>query len=641
MDVIQLLPDSVANQIAAGEVIQRPASVIKELVENAIDAGATEISILVNDAGKASIQVIDNGKGMSDTDARLSFERHATSKIRQAEDLFTLHTMGFRGEALASIAAVAQVTLQTRTESDEIGTRIVVSASKVEEQEPTNCPVGANFLVENLFFNIPARRKFLKSNSTEMNNIMQAFERIVLVYPEVGFTLISNGTELKRLRRSNIHQRIVDIFGKRINQQLLPVNTDTTLCNITGFVGKPESAKKKGAQQFFFVNGRYMKHPYFHKAVLSAYDRLLPEGEQIPYFLYLTVDPQDIDVNIHPVKTEIKFNNERDIWQILMAAVRDTVGKFSDITELDFDTAGKPDIPVFNPNGGTIEAPHIDFNPQYNPFNDSSETNIPQPSIPKAHSSSHAPQQRSAKGWEELFGDTPTENPTYSEEEEPSPTLFHSGLSWSDADSATPTTDLTPAPQANDEPTLVEGAKPYQLRGSYIVTQVQNGLMIIDQNRASQRILFEQYMQSLQTRTPHTQRILFPEVVQFPPSYSASLDSILDELRALGFEITDLGGGSYSIAGTPAGIGGLNTVKLVTELVDEAISTEITASEQLHSTIATALARKAATPYGEILSDEDMTTMLQQLFNCKTPKYTADGKPVATIITFDEIAQRL
>lgn len=641
MDVIQLLPDSVANQIAAGEVIQRPASVIKELVENAIDAGATEISILVNDAGKASIQVIDNGKGMSDTDARLSFERHATSKIRQAEDLFSLHTMGFRGEALASIAAVAQVTLQTRTEADEIGTRIVVSASKVEEQEPVNCPVGANFLIENLFFNIPARRKFLKSNSTEMNNIMQAFERIVLVYPEISFTLYSNDTELKRLRKSNTHQRIVDIFGKRINQQLLPVNTETTLCDIKGFVGKPESAKKKGVQQFFFVNGRYMKHPYFHKAVLSAYDRLLPEGEQIPYFIYLTVDPQDIDVNIHPVKTEIKFNNERDIWQILMAAVRDTVGKFSDITELDFDTTGKPDIPVFNPTGGTFEAPHIDFNPQYNPFEDGSDTSIPQPTVPKTHSASHAPQQRSAKGWEELFGSSANNATPFNKEEEPSPTLFHSGLSWGDADNATTTTDLTDISQSNEAPTLVEGTKTYQLRGSYIVTQVMNGLMIVDQNRASQRILFEQYTQTLRNHTPHTQRVLFPEVVQFPPSYTASIDSILNELCAIGFEITDLGGGSYSIAGTPAGIAGLDTVKLVTELVDEAMETETTATEQLHNIIAASLARKAATPYGEILSDEDMTTMLQQLFNCKTPKYTADGKPVATVITYDEISQRL
>lgn len=641
MDLIQLLPDSVANQIAAGEVIQRPASVIKELVENAIDAGATEISVLVSDAGKASIQVIDNGKGMSDTDARLSFERHATSKIRQAQDLFSLHTMGFRGEALASIAAVAQVTLQTRTADDEVGTRIVISGSKVEEQEPANCPVGANFLVENLFFNIPARRKFLKSNSTEMNNIMQAFERIILVYPEISFTLYSNGTEIRRVRKGNLHQRIIDVFGKRINQQLLPIHIETTLVNIEGFIGKPESAKKKGAQQFFFVNGRYMKHPYFHKAVMSAYDRLIPDGVQVPYFIYLTVDPKDIDVNIHPVKTEIKFDNERDIWQILMATARDAVGKFSDINSLDFDTEGKPDIPVFNPNGAPIEAPHIDYDPGYNPFDETDKNSAPTLSAPKYIPGARPAKQRSAKGWEELFG-SPSDNvPAYNKEEEQSPSLFHSGLSWSDTDSGI--SPLSASRQNEEEQELGEtlGTTHYQIHGSYIVTQVPSGLMIVDQNRASQRVLYEQYMETLHNHTPSTQRVLFPEVVQFPPSYSASLDTILTELRSLGFEITDLGGGSYSIAGTPAGIGGLNSVKLVTDLVDEAMDTDTTATEQLHSTIATALARKAATPYGEILSNDDMNTLLQQLFNCKSQRYTADGKSIATVITLEELAQRL
>lgn len=641
MDLIQLLPDSVANQIAAGEVIQRPASVIKELVENAIDAGATEISVLVNDAGKASIQVIDNGKGMSDTDARLSFERHATSKIRQAQDLFSLHTMGFRGEALASIAAVAQVTLQTRTADDEVGTRIVVSGSKVEEQEPANCPVGANFLVENLFFNIPARRKFLKSNSTEMNNIMQAFERIILVYPEISFALYSNGSEIRRVRKGNIHQRIIDVFGKRINQQLLPIHIETTLVNIEGFIGKPESAKKKGAQQFFFVNGRYMKHPYFHKAVMSAYDRLIPDGVQVPYFIYLTVDPKDIDVNIHPVKTEIKFDNERDIWQILMATARDAVGKFSDINSLDFDTEGKPDIPVFNPAGAPIEAPHIDYDPQYNPFNDSSDAVVPAPSMPKHTGSVPLSHQRSAKGWEELFGAPSVDTHISNKEEEQSPTLFHSGLSWGDADDKAQ--EPLSQPDGTDEENLSTalGTVHYQLRGSYIATQVARGLLIVDQNRASQRILYEQYMESLRSRTPATQRVLFPEMVQFPPSYSASLDAVLNELRGVGFEITDLGGGSYSIAGIPASVGGLDTVKLVSELVDEAIDNDTTATEQLHSTIAASLARRAATPYGEILSNDDMQSLLQQLFNCQAQKYTADGKRIATLITFDEIAQRL
>lgn len=649
MDIIQLLPDSVANQIAAGEVIQRPASVIKELVENAIDAGATDISILVSDAGKASIQVIDNGKGMSDTDARLSFERHATSKIREANDLFSLRTMGFRGEALASIAAVAQVTLQTRTADEEIGTRIVIAGSHVVEQEPVSCPVGSNFLVENLFYNIPARRKFLKTNATEMNNIMQAFERIVLVYPETAFSLYSNGMEMKVLRKANVHQRIIDIFGKRINQELLPLSAETSICDISGFVGKPESAKKKGAQQFFFVNGRYMKHPYFHKAVMTAYDRLVPNGEQVSYFIYLQVAPQDIDVNIHPVKTEIKFDNERDIWQILMAAVRDAVGKFSDITALDFDTVGKPDIPVFNPAADNIEAPRIDFNPQYNPFHSAAG---PAPSFRKQSGDDNPRQssgslglpdmpqgtRRAAKGWEELFGGAAAKpasdaGATPDNGDGDAPTLFRSGLTWHDGDAQ----DMEPEDAAI---AMERSTEHYQLRGTYIATQVATGLMLVDQNRASQRVLYEKYMKALETRTAHTQKVLFPEMVQFPPSYIPSIGGVLDELRALGFEITDLGGGSYSVAGIPAGVAGLDTVRLVSDLVAEAIEAGTTATEKVHRILAASLARKAATPYGEILSNDDMESLLRQLFACQAQKYTADGKLIISVVTYDELTRR-
>ena len=348
-DIIQLLPDSVANQIAAGEVIQRPASVVKELVENAVDADAHVIHVLVVDAGRTSIQVIDDGKGMSDTDARLAFERHATSKIRKADDLFSLHTMGFRGEALASIAAVAQVELKTCQRGEVLGTHLSLSGSRFMGQEPCSCAEGCNIVVENLFFNVPARRKFLKSNSTELNNILAAFERIVLVYPDISFTLHSNGSELLNLKAGNLRQRIMDVFGKRVNQDLLPVNVDTSMCRISGFVGKPESARKKGALQFFFVNGRYMKHPYFHKAVQNAFERLVPTGEQVPYFIYFEVPPQDIDVNIHPVKTEIKFENEQAIWQILTACVKEAVGLFNDVPSIRFDEHGRPDIPVFSP----------------------------------------------------------------------------------------------------------------------------------------------------------------------------------------------------------------------------------------------------------------------------------------------------
>lgn len=366
-DIIQLLPDSVANQIAAGEVIQRPASVIKELVENAVDAGATEITVLVVDAGRTSIQVIDNGKGMSETDARMAFERHATSKITKAKDLFSLHTMGFRGEALASVAAVAQVELKTRRACDEVGTHLSIAGSKVTLQEPCSCPEGSNFNVENLFFNVPARRKFLKGNSTELKNIITAFERIALVYPDVSFALYSNGAEMFSLKAGALRQRIVDVVGKRFNQYLLPLKFDTTICKLSGFVGKPESARKKNAPQYFFVNGRYMKHPYFHKAVVTAFDRLVPEGEQVPYFIYFDVPAENIDVNIHPTKTEIKFEDEQQIFSMVAAAVRDTVGIFNDVPTFDFDTQERPDIPVFSPDD-TITAPKVQYNPTYNPF---------------------------------------------------------------------------------------------------------------------------------------------------------------------------------------------------------------------------------------------------------------------------------
>ena len=368
-DVIHLLPDSVANQIAAGEVIQRPASVIKELVENAVDAGATTIHVVVVDAGRTSIQVIDDGKGMSETDARLSFERHATSKIAKADDLFALHTMGFRGEALASIAAVAHVELQTRREADEIGSCIRIAGSKVVSQEPVSCPVGSNFKVENLFFNVPARRKFLKSNATELSNILTAFERIVLVYPDIHFTLHHNGTEMLNLKTGSLLQRISDVFGRQYSQDLLPVEVHTAMCSITGFISKPEGARKKSGQDYFFVNGRYMKHPYFHKAVVTAYDRLIPEGMQVPYFLYFEVNPNDIDVNIPAI---------------------------------DFDTQGSPDIPLYDP-ARQVAPPQPHYNPDYNPFKSSSHSSSWESlyeGLEKKTSSAPAPEEG------EMFGPT-------------------------------------------------------------------------------------------------------------------------------------------------------------------------------------------------------------------------------------------
>ena len=539
-DIIQLLPDSVANQIAAGEVIQRPASVIKELVENAIDAGATRIDVLVVDAGRTSIQVIDNGKGMSETDARLSFERHATSKIRKADDLFSLRTMGFRGEALASIAAVAQIELKTRMESEELGTHLSIAGSRFTGQEPCSCPVGSNFLVENLFFNVPARRKFLKSNTTELNNIITAFERIVLVYPKISFTLHSNGTELFSLRSCNYRQRIVEVFGKRLNQDLLPIDVDTSLCHIHGFVGKPEAARKKTPHQYFFVNDRYMKHPYFHKAVLTAFDRLIPQGEQVPYFLYFDVPAENIDVNIHPTKTEIKFENEQALWQILLAAVKEAVGRFNDIPAIDFDTEGKPDIPVFNPNMG-MTAPKVDFNPTYNPFKQTAQP--VKPSTPK--------------GWEQLYTGLDSNNEIQQSKlfEQDEDMMVTSNLNDTNGKPEEGTIISSAATQSVAA-SLIEDKSPshYQYKGSYIMTAVKSGLMIIDQHRAHIRILYETYLRQLAEHKMHSQKVLFPEMIQFAVSDQIRLNQILPEMNELGFQLDDLGGGSYAINGVPSGI---------------------------------------------------------------------------------------
>ena len=615
-DIIQLLPDSVANQIAAGEVIQRPASVVKELVENAIDAGAKRIDVLVVDAGRTSIQVIDDGKGMSETDARLSFERHATSKIRKADDLFSLRTMGFRGEALASIAAVAQIELKTRMESEELGTHLSVSGSRFTGQEPCSCPVGSNFLVENLFFNVPARRKFLKSNTTELNNIITAFERIVLVYPQISFTLHSNGTELFSLRACNYRQRIVEVFGKRLNQDLLPIDVDTSLCHIQGFVGKPEAARKKTPHQYFFVNDRYMKHPYFHKAVITAFDRLIPQGEQIPYFLYFDVPAENIDVNIHPTKTEIKFENEQAIWQILLAAVKEAVGRFNDIPAIDFDTEGKPDIPVFNPNAGT-SAPKIDFNPSYNPFKQTAR-----PSKPSA-----------PEGWEDLYAGLDSGGEIRQSK------LFEQGeVETMDSGMEEGTIISSAVTQSVDE-TIIEDKAPshYQYKGCYIMTAVKSGLMIIDQHRAHIRILYEEYLRQLSEHKVHSQKVLFPEMVQFSVSDQTVLDQVLPEMAEMGFQLDSLGGGSYAVNGVPAGIEGLNVVALINDMVASALESGTSAKDEIDQTLALSLARNAAIPQGQVLSNAEMDNIVNELFACSNVNYTPSGEPVIAIMKQQDI----
>ena len=605
-DVIQLLPDSVANQIAAGEVIQRPASVIKELVENAVDAGAKTIKVLVVDAGRTSLQVIDDGCGMSETDARLAFERHATSKIRQADDLFSLHTMGFRGEALPSIAAVAQVELTTRMASDEIGSRLTIHGSKVISQEPTACPVGSNFKIDNLFFNVPARRKFLKSNATELNNILVAFERIVLVYPEIAFVLYTNGQELMNLKAGTLRQRIVDVFGKRLSQDLLPLEVETAICKMTGFVGKPEAARKKSGGDYFFVNGRYMRHPYFHKAVLNAYERLIPTGMQVPYFIYFQVAPSDIDVNIHPTKTEIKFENEQSIWQILSAAVKDAIGKFCDVPTIDFDVEGKPDIPPFDPQRDTIQMPHVQYNPDYNPFNTNrgSKERTEYPKVTNERRGNKVPTD-----WE-LFYEQPSASPNVSTDK-------------------------------SDQLILEKSPVHYQYKGRYIMTAVKSGLMVIDQHRADVRIRYEHNIRLMEQRQVNTQQVLFPEVIQLSASENVMMQQFLPDMAAMGFDISDLGGGNYAINGMPAASADLDPVTLVRHVLADSVEQGKGISQELHARLALSIARHTAIDYGQVLSNEEMEHIVNELFACENVNYTPDGKTILTILPQHDIEQLL
>lgn len=619
-DIIRLLPDSVANQIAAGEVIQRPASVIKELVENAIDAGAQHIDVLVTDAGKSSIQVIDDGKGMSETDARLSFERHATSKIREAADLFALRTMGFRGEALASIAAVAQVELRTCVEGEELGTKLVIAGSKVESQEAISCPKGSNFCVKNLFFNVPARRKFLKSNQTELSNILTEFERIALVNPNVSFTLYHNDAELFNLPAIQLRQRIMGVFGKKINQDLLSLDVDTTMVRISGFVARPESARKKGVRQYFFVNGRYMRHPYFHKAIMDAYEHLIPVGEQVSYFIYFDVDPGNIDVNIHPTKTEIKFENEQAIWQILAAAVKETLGKFNAVPSIDFDTEGMPDIPAFesSPYAG-IQPPKTTYNPDYNPFNTSA---VP----PSSYSS------KPSRDWEQLY-----------EGLEHHSSAQHIQKSYPDDGdyftAASMEQPVTPTLYDHSEEAAMgeKSSQHYQFKGRFILTSVKSGLMIIDQQRAHIRILYDQYLEQITRRQGVSQGMLFPDIVQFPVSEVPVLQEIMEDLSYLGFELTDLGGGSYAINGIPSGIEGLNPVELIQSMVHTAMEKGGKVKEEVQSNLALTLAKAAAIVPGQVLTNEEMNGLVDGLFAVATPNYTPDGKTVLSVLQEDEL----
>lgn len=665
-DIIHLLPDSVANQIAAGEVIQRPASMIKELVENALDAGATHIQVVVEDAGKTLVQVIDNGCGMSETDARMAFERHATSKIQQATDLFALRTMGFRGEALASIAAVAQVELRTRQKGQDLGTCINIEGSKVTKQELVSCPVGANFAVRNLFFNIPARRKFLKSNQTELSNIMAEFERIALAHPDVAFTLQSGSSIALDLVGGNFRQRIVGIFGRRIDKQLVPIEVKTTLANISGFVGMPTAARRKNAHQYLFVNGRFMRHPYFAKAILTAYERLIPEGQQVPFFIKFEVDPARIDVNIHPTKTEIKFEDDSAIFQILLAAVRESLGKYGAVPAIDFNTEARPDIPTFNATGGesvNIAPPQIHINTSFNPFDTTpappthNEQGATVDKSSTSFTSSYTPPRpHSTIDWQRIYENT---QKSFQSETNPSSQSINTKQDdeieiesrYKDNDVPLPS-HFTPLPTPEETPTLLYKELPdtgkiawnekkdgdfYQYQGRYIITALPMGMALIDQHRAHIRILYERYQQQLLQHKSASQKLLFPETLTLSPSEGVILNQILPQLKDIGFDINNDEKGNFILTGVPIQTEGIAPTALINSILADALTGQASAADTMGHTISLAMARKVALPYGQLLNTQEMSTLLEQLFNSSTPNLTPDGTLIMTILNPEKL----
>ncbi len=599
-DVIKLLPDSVANQIAAGEVIQRPASVVKELMENSVDAGAKYLKVIIKDSGKTMIQVIDDGDGMSETDARLSFERHATSKITKAQDLFAITTKGFRGEALASIAAVAMVELKTRRKESDTGTRVVINGSKVEAQEPCSCPEGSSFSVKNLFYNIPARRKFLKSDNTELRHIVTEFQKIVLAHTDVKFSLYNNDSEIYNLTPGNLRQRIIAVFGKQINQDLISLETETSLVAIKGFIGKPENAKRTYGEQFFFVNNRFMKHPYFNKAVQEAYQNILPV-EAIPsYFIFMEADPASIDINIHPTKTEIKFEDERAILQILMASVREALGRFNISPSLDFDNEVLIDIPVRNSSRIIPDPPRIEINSEYNPFEN--EERADRPGYVERF------EKENVNNWQKLYS-----------------SLERSGNNQE---------------QTENLEIRENQRKFFQIKNKFLVCPVKSGLMLIDQKRAHERVLYERYMECLSNERTASQSDMFPVNMELNPADYFILKEIEDSLEILGFRFRHSGKSTITITGRPSESISSDPVGMMEILLEDYKNSMTDPSAGAREKVAASMAAASAIQYGKILSQDEMEVLFDSLFACSAPNYSPRGKPVISILTIEDIDKR-
>lgn len=609
-DIIKLLSDSVANQIAAGEVIQRPASVVKELVENAIDSGADKIQIIIKNAGRLLIQVIDNGCGMSPTDARLSFERHSTSKISDAKDIFMIRTLGFRGEALASIAAVAGVELRTKRKEDEIGSLIKISGSKVEAQEQIACPDGSNFMVKNLFFNIPARRKFLKSEATEYRHIINEIYRIVLTNNTIKFHINFDGKDFLVLNSENIKQRIDNVFGKSINPRLISIKTETNIVNIKGYVGKPEKSKKSNIEQYFFVNNRFMHHPYLRKAVNMAYEKLIPEGHYPSFFIYFSIDPDKIDINIHPTKTEIKFEDEQAIFQILNASVKEALGKFNVLPKIDFEDDITRDIHLTSQT--VIKPPKITINPDYNPFDPPSKT-----------SKRDFPSARPPSNWEKLYSPNTAEGDDSFQKEE-NQTYKETGLF-----------------ENNDKETEVSANNIfYQFKKKYIITSGKNGLIIIDQSRAHERILYEKFLKQLESRKGIVQKNMFPVNLDLNNQERALLLEISELLNNIGFEIELKGHDKFTLTGVPGDIENENPAKLIAGMIQKLMDTPEDIKMVLHEKIAHSLAGSAAIKSGKILQEEEMNNLFFLLMSCSNHNYTADGRKILELISLSEIESK-
>ncbi len=622
-DIIQLLPDHVANQIAAGEVVQRPASVVKELLENAIDAKASHIKLIVKEAGKTLIQVIDNGIGMSVTDARLSFERHATSKIKAAEDLFQLQTKGFRGEALASIAAIAHVELKTRQENGEVGTEIKIEGSEVISQEACATPVGTSISAKNLFYNIPARRNFLKSNAVELRHIIDEFHRVAMAHPSIRFDMYHNGSETFNLPSSNHRQRIVNIFGGKTNEKLVPITEETDLVQISGYVGKPEYAKRTRGEQFFFVNNRFIKSSYLNHAVNSAFEGLLKEKAHPSYFIYLEVDPQTIDINIHPTKTEIKFEDEHALYAILRSSIKHSLGQFNIAPVLDFNRDASMDTP-YEYKGKEAQTPNIEVDRNFNPFKEETET---KPSFQKSYTSSF--KKDTGGSWENLYVDLDKDTDAVSS------VSRDSNFSSVEFESDEVTGDLF-----ETEEKKIGHHTTYQLKKKYIVTTIKSGMVIVNQHRAHQRILYEELLRNITMASAVSQQLLFPLKVSFSKKEFALLEAVKEQLENTGFVFGEQSVGEIEIKAIPSVTSekevGTLLEKLVSDLENEVPETGFSQTDALAKSIAKSIAIRT----GVELAPEQQQYMVNSLFACTEPTITPDNKPTFITLTVEEIDKK-